>query len=248
MKVVYHKDFNQVYTSDPAAAPGRIKAILDAIKDKVTLIEAIPAKKEDIEAVHTQFHIENVTRSGLYDIVALAVGGAIQAAKIGLDEPCFGLIRPPGHHASADSSWGFCYFNNMAVALTILRQEKMINRAFVLDIDLHFGDGTVNILENSGYVAICNPKAHNRKGYIEEVSQKLPEEGVDLFGISAGFDQHQEDWGRLLTTEDYREIGRLTRSASRKNKAGCFALLEGGYNHDVLGRNVLALLEGIEEG
>jgi acetoin utilization deacetylase AcuC-like enzyme len=49
-----------------------------------------------------------------------------------------------------------------------------------------------------------------------------------------------------LTTEDYREMGRLVREASLKNGGGCFAILEGGYNHQVLGDNVLAFIEGME--
>lgn len=247
MKVVYHDDFNQVYTADPAATSGRIEAISRVIKNKVTLVEAVAAKREDIEAVHTKAHIENVTRRGLYDIAALAAGGAIQAAKIGLIEPCFALIRPPGHHASAGNSWGFCYFNNMAIAIKKLRSENTIKQAFILDIDLHFGDGTVNILQGCDYVTICNPTSSNRQDYIEEVAQKLPREKINAFGISAGFDQHEKDWGGLLTTEDYRKIGKLVRSASLESSGGCFAVLEGGYNHDVLGHNVLALLEGMEQ-
>ena len=74
-------------------------------------------------------HIQQVENQGLYEIAALAAGGAIQAAQMGLAEPCFGLIRPPGHHASAASAWGFCYFNIMAVALeTLRRQDKIIMR------------------------------------------------------------------------------------------------------------------------
>jgi len=37
------------------------------------------------------------------------------------------------------------------------------------------------------------------------------------------------------------------RRAALQSKGGCFAILEGGYNHQVLGRNVLALIEGMEE-
>ncbi len=104
--------------------------------------------------------MERVRREGVYDIAALAAGGAIQTAAIGLTEPCFGLIRPPGHHASAASSWGFCYFNNMAVALEKLYREKKIGTAFILDFDLHFGDGTVNILGRTG---ICDDSESNRE-------------------------------------------------------------------------------------
>lgn len=248
MKVIFHEDFKQVYTVDPAAAQGRMEAVLDVIRDQVTFIDAVPAGLEDIAAVHSTYHIEHVKRIGIYDIAALAAGGAVQAATIGLEEPCFGLVRPPGHHASAGDSWGFCYFNNMAVALSKLKREEKINTAFVLDIDLHYGDGTVNILEGSGYVRIFNPSSSDRVSYLKQLEKSLPPEGADIIGISAGFDYHREDWGGLLQTDDYTEIGRMTREASIKCGGGLFAILEGGYNHKVLGQNVMALIRGMERG
>ena len=247
MKVVFHEDFRPSYTFDPAAEAGRMEAVERAVAERVVWIEAVPATEKEIAAVHTRAHIERVHREGLYGIAALAAGGAIRAAEIGLSEPCFALIRPPGHHASADSSWGFCWFNNIAVALEKLRREKRIESAFILDFDLHFGDGTVNILEDRGYATICNPSSADRNGYLREVFQALSKEKVDLIGVSAGFDHHLEDWGGLLTTGDYREIGGMVREAAANNGGGCFAVLEGGYNHRVLGRNVLAFLEGLEE-
>lgn len=246
MKVIYHEDFTQEYCSDPAAASGRIEAVVNVIRDRVTFVEAIPAKEEDIAIVHSDHHINHVNIAGLYDISALAAGGAIQAAVTGLKEPCFALIRPPGHHASFDHSWGFCYFNNMAIAIQQLKRAGMIEKAFVLDIDLHFGDGTVNLLGGTGFVTIYNPDSYNRSEYLKEVEEKLFSEEVDIIGISAGFDNHVEDWGNLLTTSDYSDIGRMVRRASRKNNGGCFAILEGGYNHQVLGQNVMALIEGME--
>ena len=88
---------------------------------KLILSTPLPASKEDILRVHTDEHVKSVEREGVYEIAALAAGGAIKAAQIGLTEPCFAVIRPPGHHASADSAWGFCYFNNMAIALEKLK-------------------------------------------------------------------------------------------------------------------------------
>ncbi|HOK07604.1 MAG TPA: histone deacetylase family protein [Syntrophales bacterium] len=246
MKVVYSKSFEVSYCSDPAAATGRVEAVLAVIRDKVEMIEAVPASRQDIAAVHTESHIEMVRREGLYDIAALAAGGAVQAARVGLTEPCFGLIRPPGHHASAGSAWGFCYFNNMAIALEKLKREGAIQTALVLDFDLHFGDGTVNILGGKKYVSIYNPSSSSRRDYLAGVESFLGQRQVDLIGVSAGFDNHQEDWGGLLATEDYKEMGRMVREAARKNKGGYFGILEGGYNHRVLGRNVMAFLEGLE--
>jgi len=41
-------------------------------------------------------------------------------------------------------------------------------------------------------------------------------------------------------------MGKMVKEAAKRNQGGCFAILEGGYNHRVLGQNVLALLEGME--
>ncbi len=245
MKVFYHDDFRQVYVSDPAAAPGRIEAILAAIKDEVSLEEPLPAGADDIEAIHSPYHIKYVTRQGLYNIAALAAGGAVEAAVAGLSEPSFALIRPPGHHASAESSWGFCYFNNMAIALDHLKRNDQIKSAYLLDFDLHYGDGNVNILQEKGYVTIHNPASHDRTDYLAEVEAGLAAAKVDIIGVSAGFDNHAQDWGGLLETEDYQTMGRMVREAARSMGAGCFGILEGGYNHQVLGRNVRAFLHGL---
>ncbi|MCE5281632.1 MAG: histone deacetylase family protein [Deltaproteobacteria bacterium] len=245
MKVVFHQDFLPSYTADPAAEGGRMEAIERAIRGKATFIEAVPAPEEAIAAVHTAAHIERVRREGLYDIAALAAGGAIQAAGIGLQEPCFAMIRPPGHHASAGSAWGFCYFNNMAIALEALFRQKRIASAFILDFDLHFGDGTVNIFGGRPEITILNPSSAERSQYLQIVHDHLAAQRYDVIGVSAGFDHHLEDWGGLLMTADYSEMGRMVRAAVRKNSGGCFAVLEGGYNHRVLGANVLAFLEGL---
>ena len=245
MKVVFHPDFYKVYTDDPAAASGRMEAILSVVEPHVELVRAEPASEAQIGAVHTAAHIERIRRFGLYDIAALAAGGAVQAATIGLAEPCFAAIRPPGHHASAGSCWGFCFFNNMAVAVEALKQQGKIRSAYILDFDLHFGDGTENILGRKNYVGIHNPGAHDRTAYLAEIEDELGRFPADIIGISAGFDNHRQDWGGLLTTDDYRDMGRMVRSAAQRNGGGCFAILEGGYNCDVLGKNALALIQGM---
>jgi len=248
MKVVFHETYYQVYTHDPASARGRLEAVTNVIAPHVEFITPPPATEANITAVHTGLHIEMVRQTGLYDISALAAGGAVQAAEICLTEPCFALIRPPGHHASAGSAWGFCYFNNMAIAVEAMKRADKIESAFILDFDLHYGDGTVNTLGKKDYVSICNVEDHDRNTYMDTVIRELNACRADLIGVSAGFDNHLDDWGGLLYTEDYRIIGRHVRRAAVRNGGGCFGILEGGYNHDVLGRNVQAFIEGLSKG
>ncbi len=245
MKVFFENEFYQVYTSDPAAALGRMEAVVQAIAPHVQLCGFEPATKEDLLAVHPEDHIEDIRSEGLYDIAALAAGGAIAAGNAAMTEPAFALIRPPGHHASADSCWGFCFFNNMAVSLLSLYARKMIRSAFILDFDLHYGDGNVNILERKSWVEILNPQSQQRPSYLNEVKNALDRTRADVIAVSAGFDHHVQDWGGLLTTDDYRTMGQWVRQAAKRNQGGCYGILEGGYNHAVLGKNVLAFLEGL---
>ncbi|MDY6832988.1 MAG: hypothetical protein SWC96_14320 [Thermodesulfobacteriota bacterium] len=57
---------------------------------------------------------------------------------------------------------------------------------------------------------------------------RIPWRSAGIIGISAGFDNHMEDWGGVLSTGDYFEIGKMAAGAARRNNGGCFAVLEGG--------------------
>lgn len=243
MKIVFHPKFYTVYTSDPAAEAGRMEAIMEELRD-YEVVEPEPAKIEDILLVHTREHYMYVkSEPEIYEVAVLAVGGAILASEIAFNEPAFGAIRPPGHHASPDSSWGFCYFNNIAIAVKKLLVEGRIKKAVIVDFDLHFGDGTAN-----AFAGVEEVKYHHMKGAdIAGIEQFLKENEYDIVAVSAGFDRHKDDWGGILETEDYREIGRIIKEyAEEKCEGRRFAVLEGGYNHSVLRKNVRAFVEGME--
>jgi acetoin utilization deacetylase AcuC-like enzyme len=247
MKVVYHQKYTGVYENDPAAAAGRMEAIVNGL-DGFGFIKPEEAGLEDISRCHTAFHINYVQRYGeVFDMAMLAAGGAIRAAELAMNgEPAFALIRPPGHHAGADSCWGFCFFNNMAVAVSKLIEENKIRTALILDFDLHYGDGTANIFNGNQEVIYFHPEDGNRQDFVDHVGRFLRQSSADIIAVSAGFDRHIEDWGTLLSTEDYKTMGQQVKEFALKNCRGRrFGVLEGGYNHDVLGRNVGAFLEGL---
>ena len=243
MKIVFHPKFYTVYTSDPAAEAGRMESIVEELRD-FEFVEPEPATKEDILLVHTPDHYAYVrSEPEIYEVAILAVGGAIKASQIAFTEPAFAAIRPPGHHASPDSSWGFCYFNNVAIAVKKLLNEGKIRRAAIVDFDLHFGDGTANTFANDEKVKYF----HMQGGDVAGIDDFLRKEEYDIVAVSAGFDRHKDDWGGILETEDYREIGKIVReNAESKCEGRRFAALEGGYNHAVLGKNVRAFVEGLK--
>ncbi len=244
MKVVFHEIYREVYDFDPAAAEGRMDCIVDEIKGSYQFIEPQPATESDILLVHSQSHLERIKKRGLlYEVAIHSVGGAIKAAELAMQgEPAFALIRPPGHHASEDSCWGFCWFNNVAIAVEKIRRESAVKKVLIIDTDLHFGDGTDNIFADN--VCVFYYHIFNLDGLKEFLSMH---ESCDLIAVSAGFDKHKLDWGLILSTEDFKTIGKMISSHARKACGGkFFAVLEGGYNHQVLGKNVRAMLEGFD--
>lgn len=243
MKIVYSENFRTVYSSDPASAPGRMEAIVRELQG-FEFVEPEPAREEDLLRVHTPSHVERVKAlPSVYPLALLAAGGAIKASELAMEGvPSFALVRPPGHHAGPSSFWGFCYFNNLALSLQRLLTSGRVRRAVILDFDLHYGDGTAAIF--SGRVPYHHAGGR-REEILEGIASFLAREEYDLVAVSAGFDNHEEDWGGTLSTSDYREIGRMVREGAEERCGGRrYGVLEGGYNHAVLGRNVRAFLEG----
>ena len=206
-----------------------------------------------ISKVHGREHIDRVRQSGHFEAASLAAGGAIAAAKLALQgEPAFALVRPPGHHAAANRAWGMCYFNNMAIAVKNIRPRA--KKALIIDIDLHYGDGTVSIFRGDSNVKIVNPwsvdenfEYLNMDGsrYLSQVEDAFQNFDYDIVGVSAGFDTYLEDWGKLLKKEDFCRIGKVIKEGAKMCDGHRFALLEGGYHPD-LKWCIKSFLEGFE--
>lgn len=108
---------------------------------------------------HTPAHLKRIVQPkdfdedtpylpGIPDHARRAVGAAIQAARHAHSErtPVFSLMRPPGHHATADQAMGFCYYSSIAVAALYATQVLGLKRVAVWDFDAHHGNGTEFIL------------------------------------------------------------------------------------------------------
>lgn len=253
MKIVFHEAFYQSdYADDGASVPGRCESIMHALTQDGNFEVILPqaAKEEDILLAHSKEYVEGAkTNAKLFEMATLAVGAAVLAGNIGCEgTPSFACLRPPGHHASINSTWGYCVFSNMAIALLRLKSTKLINSAFILDFDAHTGDGTKSVLSNWKECRILNPYAETGALYIDEIKNCIANiEHVDIVAICAGFDSYEKDLGRKLSTFEFYEIGVLMKKFSNRVAGGKrFAILEGGYYLPDLGKNVLAFCQGFQ--
>ena len=145
--------------------PGRLAAI-DAELDRRGLrarTHAVPARlatRAELERVHTARYLDALEITiadrqsgwfdpdtyyapGSYDAALLAAGGTIDCALAVVDgrlDAAFALVRPPGHHATADRAMGFCLVNNVAVAAAAAKARGL--RVAIFDWDVHHGNGT----------------------------------------------------------------------------------------------------------
>ncbi len=250
-KIVYHERYLTDYPTASVERPERVQMIHRELSAHgYPFVTPRPAEENDVLLVHYPNLVQAEKRDrDRFDVALLAAGGAIMTAEIAMDgEPAFGLLRPPGHHASPGSNWGFCFFNNMAIAVQRLIFKKRIKRAFILDIDLHFGDGTDNYFAGRQDVIVDNVESSDRVEFLAQCQRGLERAlPYDIIGISAGFDRYIKDWGSTLMTEDYKSIGEMVKNFSLKHCSGRrFALLEGGYYLPDLGVNARNLIEGME--
>jgi acetoin utilization deacetylase AcuC-like enzyme len=130
----------------------------------------------------------------------------------------------------------------MALAVARLLASDAIRSALIIDIDLHYGNGTSDIFKDDRRVTFRNIEAYTRDEFSRLLKEAVADAaGYDVIGCSAGFDTYVKDWGGLLLTEDFRQIGFMLSSSHPH----FFSVLEGGYYIEDLGKNVRAYLEGV---
>jgi acetoin utilization deacetylase AcuC-like enzyme len=259
--------------------PQRVKIAHDILESKgYEIVKPEPASEDELLAVHDMEYLWNLRKGlvedpdtpaydNIFEFARLSVGGALLASRIG----GFSIMRPPGHHAGRNGAAlgvytrGFCYLNNLAVAV-----KESGKRTLILDVDGHHGNGTQEIFQGDKKVAYISlhqspnypgtgtftegncinfalPPNCGGKIYLETFEKALSMVNPDKFesvAVSAGFDTHLGDLASLgLLEQDYFQLGRRIGQLKKQS----FFVLEGGYVGENVGVDIDSFLRGYEE-
>lgn len=257
-----------------AERPERLTAVMDALQDEGRLdlehLEAPLVDSVDLLRVHPDRYLESIAAaapaSGLVQLdpdtflspgslnaarrAAGAVTAAVRSVAAGGAQRAFCAVRPPGHHAEAETAMGFCLYSNVAIGARVA-QASGLAKVAVVDFDVHHGNGTQSVFETdpslflasihqrplypgtgaadetgvgnivNGVVGPHAPRERWRKVF-ESMMDRLDAFEPDLVIISAGFDAHARDplASQSLEAEDYAFATRAIVDVANRRAKG----------------------------
>jgi acetoin utilization deacetylase AcuC-like enzyme len=171
------------------------------------------ATHDELARAHSREHIERIaatagrtsmldpdtfTSPDSYDCALLAAGGALDAVDrvmTGKLDNAFVAARPPGHHAETNRAMGFCLFDNIAVAAAHAVAHHGLERAMIIDWDVHHGNGTQEIFWNDRrvlFVSLHQYPFYPGTGSFEEIGGPDAQGMTVNIPMAAGFGD--EEW------------------------------------------------------
>jgi len=165
-------------------------------------------RREDLLLVHTAEYVEQVFTGALTADTAkrlgfpwsptllrrarLAVQGTIDASRRALEDWISANLAGGTHHAFAERGEGYCTFHDVAVAIRVLQREGRIQRALVVDLDVHQGNGTASIFQHDASVFTFS--MHGERNFpLRKERSSLDValvDGLDDAGYLAQLEQH----------------------------------------------------------
>ena len=188
-----------------------------------------------------------------------ATGGTLLTARLALEHGIACNTAGGTHHAFFDYGSGFCIFHDMAIAIRVLQSEGRIERALIVDLDVHQGDGTAELfaedptvftfsmhgaknfprIKRSSDLDLALPDGTQDREYLHALRDRLPrlldDLRPDLVFYDAGVDPHRDDrFGKLaLTDAGLAERDRYVLESCRGNGLPVAAVIGGGYDRDL---------------
>jgi len=247
------------------------RLLQDAIASQEDFLKPSPTSDEDILRVHSQDYVYklktgSLTRAEvmrmevpysaeLIEACWLAAGGSILAARRALEDGFSANIGGGFHHAYPDHGEGFCVIHDVAVAIRKMQADRAIERAMVVDTDVHQGNGTAAIF--GGDETVFTMSIHQEHNYpypkppstldvnlpdgvadadYLAILEKYLHRSFDVFSPQllfyvAGADPYGEDQlgGLALTMDGLARRDALVMGYAQRNQVPTAVTLAGGY-------------------
>jgi acetoin utilization deacetylase AcuC-like enzyme len=262
-------------SSSPSAA--KPEKVIDAwlgLALPIAVIEPEPVTVDQLKQAHNPDYVDQilacevkngfgnklpeVAASLLYTVGVMlsAAREAIRNGKVAV-APCSGF-----HHANYASAFGYCTFNGLIVTAMVLKASGVVNKVGILDFDMHYGDGTDNLIEQHQLEWIEHytagqeyEAAYQAQDFLLNICDKVTKmRDCDIILYQAGADPHIKDpLGGFLTTEQLRIRDKIVFETANAlgipiawNLAGGYQVASDGSIAEVLAIHSNTMLECVE--
>ena len=280
LQIVHHPDYDAGFAVNHRFPMSKYPLLMEALRARGlaghdALNTAEPAPAAWLKLAHAADYVDQVISCSVPEKIEreigfpvgprvslraqLATGGTVLAARLAMRHGIACNTAGGSHHARRAQGAGFCTFNDVAVAALVLLADGAARNILVVDLDVHQGDGTADILANDprvftfsmhgdrNYPArkiasdldVALPDGTGDATYIEGLAAILPELSSqrrwDIIFYNAGVDVHAEDrLGRLSLSDDgLRARDETVISHFRRLGIPVCGVIGGGYSTDV---------------
>lgn len=278
LPIIYHENYDIPVPKAHSFVGTKFSDLFNNLQKKYShnldVLEPFPAQLNNLKESHDVEYINKVAKdeltkdylklinlpwsARLRDRSYLETEGTYLTAKTALDRGLACHVGGGTHHAHYDHGFGFCVFNDLAYTAIRLIKEKLVKQVLILDLDVHQGDGTIDICHKYSSIYTCSMHSETNFPYdkkqgwmdiglpshiedheylnkLEETLEKIKQHITpDIVLYDAGVDIFQDDkLGNLqVSLEGIRQRDLMVLNHYRKLNTPVATVIGGGYSKD----------------
>ena len=278
LPIIYHENYDIPVPKAHSFVGTKFSDLFNSLQKKYShnldVLEPFPAQLNNLKESHDVEYINKVAKdeltkdylklinlpwsARLRDRSYLETEGTYLTAKTALDRGLACHVGGGTHHAHYDHGFGFCVFNDLAYTAIRLIKEKLVKQVLILDLDVHQGDGTIDICHKYSSIYTCSMHSETNFPYdkkqgwmdiglpshiedheylnkLEETLEKIKQHITpDIVLYDAGVDVFRDDkLGNLqVSLEGIRQRDLMVLNHYRKLNTPVATVIGGGYSKD----------------
>ena len=278
LPIIYHENYDIPVPKAHSFVGTKFSDLFNNLQKKYSqnldVLEPFPAQLNNLKESHDVEYINKVSKdeltkdylklinlpwsARLRDRSYLETEGTYLTAKTALDRGLAWHVGGGTHHAHYDHGFGFCVFNDLAYTAIRLIKEKLVKQVLILDLDVHQGDGTIDICHKYSSIYTCSMHSETNFPYdkkqgcmdiglpshiedheylnkLEETLEKIKQHITpEIVLYDAGVDVFRDDkLGNLkVSLEGIRQRDLIVLDHYRKLNTPVATVIGGGYSKD----------------